>query len=56
MGVRYKMEYTLIEKFYIWLAWKLPKRLVYWCEMRIINNAGNIRNLSAMEALAKWIK
>ena len=24
-----------MEKFYQWLAFKLPKRLVYWCYIRV---------------------
>lgn len=23
-------------RFYQWLAWKLPKRLVYWCFVRVV--------------------
>ena len=27
------------EKFWIWLAWKLPKDLVYWCAVRVASHA-----------------
>lgn len=28
-----------LEKCYIWLAWKLPRRLVYWCVVRAAAHA-----------------
>ena len=29
----------MIEKICIWLAWHLPKQLVYWCAVRVGANA-----------------
>lgn len=44
-----------------WLAWRLPKRLVYWAAIRLIAFAtqGSYSNqivpdLGAMEALKRW--
>ena len=43
------------------LAWLLPRRLVYWCAIRIMANAttgkyGNqdVPALTAMDALQRW--
>lgn len=51
------------EKIYIWLAWHLPRGLVYWCAMRLLTNAtvGEYSNqvvpdLLAMDALKRWEK
>lgn len=30
-----------IENLTIWIAFKLPKYLVYWCYMRVIAKSGN---------------
>ena len=27
------------EKFMLWFVWKLPRRLVYWCFIRVVANA-----------------
>jgi hypothetical protein len=27
------------DKFLIWLAWRLPKKLVMWCNVRVMANA-----------------
>lgn len=49
------------DKSLIWVAYRLPKRLVMWCAIRVINNAclgehGNqiVGDLSAMEAMKRW--
>jgi hypothetical protein len=28
-----------MEKFWIWLSWRLPKSLVYWCYIRMASHA-----------------
>jgi hypothetical protein len=49
------------EKWMLRLVWKLPKRLVMWCAIRVMANAttgpyGNqvVPDLTAMDALARW--
>lgn len=49
------------DKFLLWVAYRLPKRLVMWCAIRVINNAclGKYSNqevpaLGALEALNRW--
>ena len=49
------------ERFWLWLAWKLPKALVHWTSIRLIVNAttgeyGNteVPDLTAMDALKRW--
>ena len=44
-----------------WLAWKLPRSLVYWCAIRVVAHATTGRwssqivlELLAMEALDRW--
>ena len=29
----------MIEKLYQWIAWKLPKRIAFWCFMRLCAHA-----------------
>lgn len=29
----------MTEKFLIWLAWKLPRNVVYWCYIRVHSEA-----------------
>ncbi len=50
-----------MEKFYIWLAWKLPKNLVKWASIRLMVNATQgqysttvVPELTAMDALNRW--
>lgn len=50
-----------IEKAMLGLVWKLPKKLVMWCTIRVIANAttGEYSNqvvpeLTAMVALDRW--
>ena len=50
-----------MEKLLIWISWKLPRKLVYWCAIRVISNAtvGNyssqiVPELLAMDALKRW--
>ena len=49
------------EKFWRWLAWKLPRRLVYWCAIRLLSAAtlppyGDqiVPGLLALVALERW--
>jgi hypothetical protein len=44
-----------------WLAWRLPRRLVMWCAIRLIAHATQGRygdtvvpELTAMDALQRW--
>lgn len=50
-----------MEKFWLWLAYRLPRRLVYWAGIRLIANATNgeyknqtVPDLAAMDALHRW--
>lgn len=49
------------EKFWTWLAWKMPRRLVYWCSIRLGAHAttgefGNtvVPELTFVDALERW--
>jgi len=49
------------ERLWIWLAYRLPKRIVYWASIRLICNAtvGQYSNqivpdLTAVDALRRW--
>lgn len=49
------------ERLCMWLAWKMPRRLAYWCAVRVITHAtqGRYSNqivpeLYAMDALKRW--
>lgn len=51
----------MYEKFCQWLAWKLPKKVVYWCAIRLFAHATtneyssqNVPELLAIEALKRW--
>lgn len=35
------MKYKLNQKFFYWLAWKLPLGLVMWCFVRVMSNASS---------------
>lgn len=48
-------------RLYRWIAWSLPRDLVYWVAIRLIAHATQgsyggtiVPNLSAMEALKRW--
>ena len=58
----YKIEY-LKEDFYNWLAWKLPKKLVYYATVRLIAygtgsnyNKTNVSTVRAITVLKRWEK
>jgi hypothetical protein len=51
----------MAEKFWMWLAWRLPRPLAYWCAIRVNVHAtqGPFSNqevpaLLAMDALKRW--
>jgi hypothetical protein len=52
-----------LDRFCIWLAWLLPRRIVYWCAIRLMANATQgawssqiVPDLRAMDALERWRK
>jgi hypothetical protein len=51
----------MIEKLTMKAAWMLPKRLAYWCAIRVIAHATQgeyghqiVPDLTAMDALKRW--
>lgn len=49
------------DRFWMWLAWLLPRRLAYWCAVRVTAYATQGRyshqivpELRAMDALKRW--
>jgi hypothetical protein len=51
----------LKEKFLLWLVWKLPRTLVYWCAIRVGSEATTdqysnqcVPDLLFMDALKRW--
>jgi hypothetical protein len=45
-----------IEKFWIWVAWRMPRELVYWCAIRLLTdkNPLNPDARIASDALKSW--
>ena len=50
-----------MNKVWTWIAWRLPKKLVYWATIRLISHAtvGEYSNqvvpdLNAIDALNRW--
>lgn len=50
-----------MDRFYRWLAWKLPRGLVKWTSMRLIAHATQgqysttiVPELTAMDAFDRW--
>lgn len=50
-----------IDRILSWLAWKLPRRLAYWCAMRVGVNASSgawsgvvVPSVTVLEALERW--
>jgi hypothetical protein len=50
-----------MDKFYQWVAWRLPKGLVKWCAIRVTAAATTgeysdtvVPELTAMDALKRW--
>lgn len=53
----------LAERVVIKIAWKLPRKLVMWCAIRVMANATTgqyvnqvVPELTAMDALKRWEK
>lgn len=51
----------MAEKIAMYIAWRLPRRLVMWCAIRVIAHATQgeyssqiVPELSAMDALQRW--
>jgi hypothetical protein len=51
------------EKIAIWIAWKLPRLLAYWCAVRVHAHATTgaysrqvVPELTAIDALKRWEK
>ena len=50
-----------MEQLYQWIAWRLPRRLVTWCAIRVVAFATQgpydetvVPELSAMDAVKRW--
>ena len=50
-----------LENMTMWVAWHLPKKLVYWCAMRVFSYATcgqygheSPTDLLAMDAVKRW--
>lgn len=50
-----------MERFWFWLAWKLPRKLVYFCTVRAVASATTgkwsnqvVPELTAMDAIQRW--
>lgn len=50
-----------MDKFWMWLAWLLPERLVYWCSIRLMARATtgewshvNTPDCRIVDALDRW--
>lgn len=62
IDARYKAD-KLGEKVVMRIAWALPKKLVYWCAIRVMAHATTgkhqdqvVPDLLALEALDRWDK
>lgn len=49
------------ERLWLWLVWKLPRELVYWCAIRLMSHAtaGDYSHVvtpevTVIEALERW--
>lgn len=52
---------NLVERLTIFVAWRLPRRLVYWCAIRVGAHATQgpysdqeVPALTAMDAIKRW--
>jgi len=52
---------TIKEKLLVWLAYKTPRKLAYWCAVRVLANATTgkysntvVGDLDALKALQRW--
>ena len=56
----------MIERFTIMIAWLLPRKLVYWCAIRLGSEAtvrddihryeGDVPDMTFIDALQRWCK
>ncbi len=51
------------EKLWVWLAWHMPRKLAYWCTMRLIAHATSgkygdtlVPGITAIDVLTRWDK
>ncbi len=51
----------MLDKLARWLSWKLPRRLVYFCAIRLMANATTgkysnqeVSDLTTVDALKRW--
>lgn len=51
----------MLDKFFEWLAWKLPKRLAYWTVIRVVTHVSTtslsykeMGAITALEAVQEW--
>ncbi len=51
----------MVERFYMWLAWKLPPRLAMWAYFRIfafatqgVYGSTDCSQITAMEVIKRW--
>jgi len=59
-ALKWKME-GKAEKFWIWLSWKMPRKLAYWCAIRVGAHATTgkygdtvVPGLSMMDMFKRW--
>jgi hypothetical protein len=49
-----------MDRFWMWLAWKLPRRLAYWATVRVGADASfklphqDVSSITIMSALQRW--
>jgi hypothetical protein len=46
--------YKLKERLIMWIVWKLPRILVYWCAIRLMTFNGGCPDRSCSDALKGW--
>lgn len=46
---------TTSERFWIWLAWRLPRRLTYWAYVRVATFGTTVPPLSSMNPAEQTI-
>ena len=49
----------MVERLFIWLSWKMPRRLVYWCAVRLgaestVLSNEEVPSIRMMDALRRW--
>lgn len=43
-------------RFYQWLAWKLPKGLVFWCYVQVVALSGDAPSESYSKEYKLWVE